>query len=144
MSTTTQQNEVRTLYAKVQTQKAEIASAERGTFVTNGDFRYSNGGQSFQIQTIRHLNQLQEIAAFLVGKQKDYAEAGKLLGIDTEFTWMGATFNQWINDLKVRAVQVELVNRKEKLAKLESKLLRIASPEFLAELELEAIKAELA
>lgn len=138
------QTEVRTLYATVQKQKAEIASAEKGTFVTNGDFRYSNGGQSFQIPSLRHANQLQEIMAFLVGKSKDYSEAGKLLGLETEFTWQGCTLSQWTNDLKVRATQVELVNRKEKLAKLEEKLLRIASPEFIAELELEAIKAELA
>lgn len=52
--------------------------------------------------------------------------------------------DQWVSDLKVRATQIDLVNRKAKLAELESKLLRIADAEFIAELELESINAALA
>lgn len=138
------QEQVRTLYATVQTQKAEIAQAEKGSYVTDGQFRFSNTSQVHDIRSVRHTNKLQEMAAFLIGKQRDFDEAGKLLGVENEFTWEGATVDQWVADLKVRSAQIELVNRKAKLAKLEEKLLRIASPEFLAELELEAIKAALA
>lgn len=145
MSTQTKdvQTQVRELYETVQKQKSEIAVAERGTYVTDGQFRFGNNSQVHDIRTVRNTNQLQEFAAFLLGKERDFTEAGKLLGVENQFTWFGATTEQWISDLKVRAAQVELVNRKAKLAKLEEKLLRIASPEFLAELELEAIKAEL-
>jgi hypothetical protein len=138
------QTQVRELYATVQKQKSEIASAEKGTYVTDGQFRYSNNSQVHDLRLVRHTNQLQEMAAFLLGKQRDFVEAGKLLGVENKFTWYGATVDQWVSDLKVRATQIDLVNRKAKLAELESKLLRIADAEFIAELELESIKAALA
>lgn len=137
------QEQVRTLYQTVQKQKAEIASAEKGNYVTDGQFRYSNTGQIFDIRTVRHSNQLQEFLAFLIGKEKDFAEAGKELGLENEFTWHGATRDQWANDFKVRATQIELVSRKANLIEQEAKLLRIASKEFIAELELESIKTAL-
>lgn len=138
------QEQVKTLYATVQTQKAQIASAEKGTYVTDGQFRYSNNSQLYDIRTVRHTNQLQEMLAFLLGKQRDFVEAGKLLGVENEFTWFGAAVDQWASDFKVRSTQINIVKRKAELQELEAKLLRIASPEFLAELELEQIKAALA
>lgn len=138
------QKQVRELYAKVQEQKAEIDKAEKGRYITDGQFRYSNTSQVHSIPAVRHTNQLQEMLAFLIGKQRDFVEAGKLLGVENEFTWYGATVDQWASDFKVRATQIDLVTRKAKLADLEAKLLRIADAEFLAELELETIKAALA
>lgn len=138
------QEQVRSLYATVQTKKAQIASAEKGTYVTDGQFRYSNNSQLYDIRTVRHTNQLQEMLAFLLGKQRDFVDAGKLLGVENDFTWFGATVDQWTSDFKVRSTQINIVKRKAELQELEAKLLRIASPEFLAELELAEITAALA
>lgn len=139
----TLQSQVRELYAKVQAQKAEIANAEKGQFVTDCQFRYGNSSQVHDIRTIRHTNQLQEILAFLLGKRRDFDDAGKILGIQNEFTWFGATLDQWTADIKVRAAQLEIVRKRADLLEAETKLMSVASAVdagFLAELELENVK----
>lgn len=138
-----QNQKVRELYALVQKQKAEIKNAENECYVTDRMFRYAESGQSYDIGLVRHSNQIQQMAAFLVGKERDFKDAGKLLGVENEFKWFGATVEQWMNDFKIRVAKLEITSRREKLNQSEARLLAIADPSFLQELELDKIKAEL-
>ncbi len=138
-------DQVEALFAEVQKRKAEINSATKEQYVTNCMFQFSNASETIDIRTIRFPNKVQEYVAFLIGRFRDYEDAAKLLGIDPpkEFTWYGATFNEWVNDFKIRATILDLTAKKEKLFKMEEKLLKIASPEFLQALQLKEIQAEL-
>ena len=57
--------------------------------------------------------------------------------------WNGFSVNDWIDDIKTRINKVQIASKKVKLEHLESRLNAIISPELRAEMELEAISAEL-
>lgn len=139
-------DQVELLFNEIQRRKAEIVSATKESYVTDCQFRFSTSSELVDIRAVRYVNKVQEYLAFLIGKVKDYDEAGKLLGLTAPkpFNWYGATFDQWANDLKIRATQLDLTERKETLTKLEEKLMAIASPEFVRSLELKKIEAALA
>lgn len=144
-SPATLNDQVEALYAEVQKRKAEIQAVSREQYVTNCLFRSNGQGEMVDIRTIRYISKIQEHVAFLMGRKRDFDEAGKVLGLSSpaEFQWYNVTYEQWINDFKIAATRIELVERKEKLARLEEKLLKISSPEFLKALQLKEIEAEM-
>lgn len=130
---------IRTLYNKVQNKKAEIESAEKGTYVTDGVFKYGNNAHPIDIKTIRNKNQLVEILSFLLEKESFVNKANETLGYDQKFTWLGATVEEWTKDILVRKVQLSIVQEKSKLAEAEADLLRL-DPSILEEIRLEGIE----
>lgn len=137
--------EIKALYEKIQLKKAALNAANDNRYVTNCEFRYSPTGVVKDIRTVRTVNELIEMMSFLIARNATNIEAAQKLGVEPpKFTWLGATEDQWANDLKIRATQINLISAKAELNDLEQKLLKIASPEFLQELELESIKAALA
>lgn len=130
---------IRDLFAKVQAKKAEIAAAENGSYVTNGEFRFGSNTKLIDIKTERNPEVLREVLAFLLEKEAFVQKAADLLDMPkTPFKWFGATVEQWTSDLKVRLTQLQLTERRAELKKAEETLLKI-SPALLEELELEAI-----
>ena len=68
-----------------------------------------------------------------------------LLGVEgtPEFTWSSFTVQQWLDDIKARINKVQIATKKKALEHLETRLNAVISPELRAEMELEAISAEL-
>lgn len=133
--------QLKQLWDKIVQKRTELAGAKAGNYITDGNFRYSPSGEVIHIPSVKHLNKLTEMLAFLIGKERDHAVASEILGIgQAEFKWFGATVNQWSEDLKLRATQLQLNERAEKLKAMEDKFYAVADPEFVRALELEKLK----
>lgn len=130
---------VRSLYNKVQKEKAKLAAAVKGSYVTDGNFRFGANTQVIDIKIVRNTDQLTDMMSFLLQKQDYHDQAQAALEIEpTTFKWFGATVEEWANDLSVRATTIDMVARKAKLQTLETKLLSMDA-DLLKEIELEAI-----
>lgn len=131
---------VQLLFNKLKEKQAEIASAERPTFITGGQFRYSESvGGSIDIITVRDERKLVEILTFLKERSEKYGEAAGELGVATSFTWLGFTVEEWLKDLKTRVNILQLAKRKAELVELEKRVNAVVSPELRTKMELEAL-----
>lgn len=141
----TPDQKVELLFTRLKEKQAEVQKAERPSYITGGNFRYSeHNGQSFDIPTIRDQRKLVEILAFLIGKSKDYQEANSRLGIkDQSFTWFNFTIEEWETDLKTRVNTINVIELRKQLAVLEERINKIVSPEMRARMEADAIEKEL-
>lgn len=134
------------LIKEVNRQKKDIESAERPNWITNSLFSYSeNDSQAVNIKVEQNVRNLICYAAFLSEREKAYKETAAALGVadPPAFTWSGYSVKDWHEDIKARINKVQLSAKKKKLELLESRLSAIISPELRAELELEAIQADL-
>lgn len=134
------------LINEVKKQRAEIAKADRSNWRTNCSFAYQEGSANTQnLQVVSNVRDLIGIAAFLIERSKSYKDAATAIGVDNppEFTWCNFTLEDWLEDLKTRMAKIQVAARRQKLAAVEERLNKIISPELRAEMELEAITAEL-
>jgi hypothetical protein len=139
------------LIKEVQKRKAEIEKVKKPNWQTNCSFTYADksagqsGSSAINLHVCSDLSVLLNIAAFLSERAKTVKEAAKLLEVDSPptFQWNGYPVQEWIDDLKMRVAQIQIKKKEDKLAQLEKRLNKIVSPELRAEMELEAIQAEL-
>jgi hypothetical protein len=134
------------LIKEVKARKAEISRAEKPNWKTNCSFSWvegSSGAINIHVQTDIRL--LISMAAHLHSKANGYLEMACILGVENQppFTWNGYPTSEWIDDIKARIDKVQIATKKAKLEALESRLNMVISPELRAEMELEAIAAEL-
>lgn len=138
----THEERVKALFAKLQEKKAEVANAERPTYITGGQFRYSESiGNSIDVCTERYERKLVEILTFLKERSAKYVEAAEELGVDTKFTWLGFTVEEWSKDLKTRVSVLQIAKRKAELVELEKRVNAVVSPELRMKMETEALEA---
>jgi len=136
---------VKALFANLQAKKAEVASAERPTYITGGLFRYSinNPSNGVDLTTERNILKLKEIWMFLDERSAHNEPANEFFGISEPFKWQGFTVEEWERDLKTRANFIQLKQRKEELQALEDRINKVVSPELRRQMEMDAIEAEL-
>lgn len=140
-TTPTADERVLALFKKLQAKKAEIAQAERPSFITGGQFRYSESMSNvIDITTVRDERKLVEIYAFLTEREKSHSVAAEALGVSTNFTWLTFTKEEWFSDLKTRVNILQIAKRKAEYAELEKKVNAIMSPELRAQMELDALE----
>ena len=131
------------MYNALKAKEAKIASAEKKSYITSGEFRFSaTNGPIIDIKTCTNKKTLIDILAFLKGRDTNQAEAAKELGEAHEPTWMGATTEQWKHDLVVRITTLNLVKLKQEVLEDKALLLEL-DPDFDKKLKLEAIAARL-
>jgi hypothetical protein len=138
--------EIKKLIKLVAQKKEEIKKAEKHSFITNCSFSFSpEGGNSINLHLVRDVDTFLHIAAFLIEREKNFAEAAAKLGVENvpKFKWGGYLASDWMLDLKAKLDKIQISEKKQKLEVLEQRLNSIISPELRRELELEAIKAEL-
>lgn len=133
---------IRTLYNKVQEKKAVIANAEKGTYLTDGLFRFGNNAQVIDIKTERNKNRLKEILSFLLEKEAFDGKANEILGLKEPFAWMNVSLGEWTKDLKTRVAQLSIVESKASLQADEAALLSMDAT-LLQEIKLEEMKSRL-
>lgn len=133
------------LIKEVKKQKEEISKAERPNWVTNCSFSFYGGGASINLHVESNLGVLIGISAFLMDREQSYKKAAEALELTDAppFSWLGFSSADWNKDIKSRINKIQIATKKQKLADLEARLDKIISPELKAELELEAISAEL-
>lgn len=142
MSKKQEQNDkqIREMFAKVQKEKAEISKAEKPNWKTNCSFGFERDSSNRRnIQTINSIDELVNILAFLIKEEGAHAEACKKLEVESTFTWMNFTVDEWAEDIKTRISKIEIVKKKERLEKYETILNKNLSQESRVALELEEI-----
>jgi len=132
------------LIEEVKRRKAEIAKLSRPNWKTNCSFTHPSLG-TINIHTVKSLPKLCQILAALMMWEDYYTQACKELELDPKgCVWDGFTVSDWVDDVKTRVAKIQIESKKQKLQELEDRLDKIMSPELRAQLELEAIKQELA
>ena len=134
------------LIREVNRQKAEISDAERSNWRTNMAWSYIEGSNaSTNLNVVSSIEDLIKILAFLKTTQAAYLQAAQELGVQSApaFKWNRFTYNDWLEDIKLKISKIEVVAKKKKLEALETRLNAIVSPELRAQLEIEAIQKEL-
>lgn len=133
------------LIREVEKQKEEISKAERPNWITNCSFKFVEGGPSINLHVESDLRVLIGICAYLQDKERSYKQAAEALSL-TEFPPFssgGFPTADWLSDIRARIGKIQIATKKKKLEDLETRLNAIISPELRADLELEAISAEL-
>lgn len=134
------------LLSKVEAKKKQIGNAERPSWITNCSFGYTYETNSrINIQTVRELEILVEIYAFLINKYESFKNSAVILGLEKEVTFkhMGFTFNQWDSDIRTRIEQLQIKLKKDELAILEERVNKLVSPEQRRQIELDRLVEEL-
>ena len=135
---------VQQLIKLAQTKKAEIAKAEKSSWVTNCNFRKNPAlSTGTNIHTVSDTDVIVDCYQHLLEKKGSYDKAVNDLGLEGSFSWMGFTIDQWKEDFKTRITKINLVSEKKKLELLESRLDKLVSKEVREAMELEAIEKEL-
>jgi len=132
--------QVQELFEIVQQKKSAIVKAEKPNWQTNCSFGYDkNSSSRMNIQVVNDIDELTEILAFLLRKERSHYEASEILGVESQFKWLGFTFEQWKSDIQTRIDKIQISKKKQELEQLESRLGLLISPELRAEMELAEI-----
>lgn len=128
---------------QVAEQRKAIADAEgKPAWKTNCNL--TAGGKTVSLHVETSVGVLVTAAGFLLAKETEYRAGTETLGVEpTAFRWDGYTLSEWLDDIKARVAKLTLTAKRERLAGLEKRLNAVVSPELRAQLELEAIAAEM-
>ena len=136
------------LFGVLNKKKAEVESAEKTAnqkWKTNCSFPSVFGNtQPINIQTQKE-DALVELLSDLLIHDDFSRRSAALLGIEYNGgNWGGFAITDWVEDFKTRVAKLQLATKKADLAKLETRLNAIVSPEQRRAMELEAIMKSLA
>lgn len=130
---------IQELLPKIQEIKDQIAKAnEKPSWKTNCSFAYRRDAtvhDKINIQVISDVEVALEILAFLIVKKESHDKACIELGQQTEFKWFGFTLSEWQSDLKTRIDKMQLINKTEKLKKMEARFEALMSPDLKNQIE---------
>ena len=141
MSTQTKDDLVQELIGIVQEKKEAIEKIEKPTWETNSVFMID--GKMSNIKTISSVDKVVELFGHVIAAKKVHDESVQLLGVESTFKFSGFTFEQWLNDFKNIAGQINIKKMKADLEEDEARLNRLVSKEKREELELQALAKKL-
>lgn len=131
---------IRAMYVQVQENKAAIANADNGRYITDGAFRLNNSSAIINLKTASNPLQLRDAYADLLEKSKSKVEANGILGIvDNSPTHMGATIAEWTADFKTSIARINKVAMLRQIEMDEIALTQM-DPTILAQIKLEEIQ----
>ncbi len=137
---TSRDKQVQELFKIVQEKKSAIVKAEKPNWQTNCSFGYDkNSSSRLNIQVLSDVDELVEILAFLLRRKEYHEKASTLLLTNSDFKYLGFTFEQWKSDIQTRIDKIQISKKKQELEQLESRLNSLISPELKAEMELAEI-----
>lgn len=142
------------LIDQVRSKKAEVAklaTSAKHSWKTNCSFSTNRqdgmGTDKFHLnlRVAADISVLMHCAAIVVERHEAYQKAAEIMGVDAPpFTFCDYTQEEWLADIGARIKQLQLQTKAKSLEQLESRLDKIISPELKAQMEREAIAAELA
>lgn len=140
----TQDEIVQELFEVVKKKKAEIAKAEKPTWLTNCSFPFEEGSANkLNLNTVTQSGTLVSVLGTLIAKKEAHESAEKILGTKQPFRWAGFTYNDWETDIKTRLNKIEIGKRKAELESYEERLDKLISPELKARMELADLQKSL-
>lgn len=130
---------IKTLLAKVETQKKDLGDKPRASWRTNGIFKYDQTTH-FNLNTVSDSQPLVEALAFMLTKITMLVEACKRLGVSSpEFKWNGYTYDEYVEDFKTRLSIIAWEHKKRLLDDTKNSLSALVSEEARTEMELEKL-----
>lgn len=136
-----QKKAIRAMYNQVQENKAAIANAENGRYITDGNFRLSNASAILNLKTESNPMRLRDAFADLLEKFKSKVEANTVLGlVETEITHFGASLSEWTSDFKTSIARINKVAMLRQVEQDEAFLLTM-DPAILHEIKMDEIAA---
>lgn len=142
----TKEQMINQLWAQYEAKKAEVAKANKPSYVTSGQFRYSEGSlaNAVDITTVRDERKLVEIGSFLEGRTASYQGVAEKLGCKVEFSWLGFTEEEWFTDLQTRVNSLQIAKRRTELQEFEARLNKVMPQDMRDAKELESLASMLA
>lgn len=135
-------DKIKALITKVEEQQGNLGSKPRGTWNTNGIFKYPGGKDFFNLNTIKDPQPLVEALSFLLEKELLHNQAAERLGVPVKpFIWDDKTISEWEGDFKKRLEIVNWENKKAQLEDTKKKLKSLVSEEAKTEMELANIES---
>ncbi len=131
---------VEELFKKLQAKKALLESIEKPHFKTNLSFGFSEELNSrVNIHTVNNVEVLIRMAAFLLATSEKYEQAATMLGVTSQFKWLGYSLEDWMHDIQARTNKINIEVERKTFKQLEEKLNLLVSPEQRRLMEIEAI-----
>lgn len=127
------------LLQKVKQKKEEIAKAsKKPVWKTNCTIGYDpENANRINIMTVRDVQKLADIYAFLLQREQYIEKAYKELSINDDLlVYMGYSIDDWKNDLRARVNQLSVEQKKKELDELDRRINSLVSPEQRREMEL--------
>jgi len=134
--------EIKTLMDVVDQKEKALGKLKREPLTTNGIFRF-NDDEFFNINTVSSNEKLIKAMAFLISREKTYAEACERLEVEAKFDWYGYAVAEWEEDFKSRIAVIAWNERKKSLDSAKKKLDSLISSEGKTSMEIEDLKSAL-
>lgn len=132
------------LLDKLDKEKEKLKSVEqKHQYKTNMTFAFPNSDTKVNLNVEKSVERYIEMLGTLINLKDTYEKATKELGIDSEFTYRGYSYQDWASDLKHRVNTLSIEKTKEKIAKLEIQINKILSPEQIRQKEIERLRKEM-
>lgn len=137
-------DKIKLLLAKVEEQQNNLGVKPKASWNTNGIFKYKDGTNFFNLNTVRDAQPLVEALACLLEKESLHQQAAERLGVAIKpFLWDGNSICDWEKDFKKRLDIIGWEARKAQLDDTKKKLKSLVSEEAKTEMELEDIEKSL-
>lgn len=135
------------LLKKVQKKKDEIKAAKKApkwkTNLSIGRDQTTTHGR-VNIMTRTDPNEIIDWYIFLMTKVDNITKAAEALGLPTDLTWLNFPISDWMEDLKTRAAQLSIDEKKKEMEALDKRVNKLVSPDQRREMELKALQELLA
>lgn len=127
------------LWNTVKEKQKEIEkTSEKHKWETSATFGFDPDivANRVNIMTVTDNKILVRIISFLMIQRDYWALAATEIGVKSGFKWMGYSFDQWKADLRARAGQLSINEKRAELQELERRLNALITTEQRRELEL--------
>jgi hypothetical protein len=135
-----------TLIAQMQEaveRKKKALKAVNEPNVTNMNFGFSDSQSDRQNISVQGIEWVTRALAFLIMMKECWEKSCTILGVKTDFKWLGYSYGDWEKDLLRRVGKITYAEEKQKLEKMEARLEELLSPEAKRQKELEKMSKEL-
>lgn len=141
--TTTIDQQIQSLFAKLNTRKTKVAELESQiakSWITNCSYRPTGASSPVNLNTLS-VDGVVDVVADIVLQAKSRADAAALLGTEAPKKIQGYTVESWVEDCKKRLAAINIREEKKALEELETRLNSVLSPEERRKLEVAALLA---
>lgn len=129
---------IKALLATIETQTIALGTPPRGTWLTNGVFKFHKDDY-FNINVTTDPSQFARAMGYILAQKKEAMDGAAALGIAVDFAWSGYSVEEWLADFKTRIAIIEYNKKKTLLNATKAKLKTLVSEKARTEMELEEI-----
>lgn len=132
---------IKEMMAVVAEKRAALGDKPRASWKTNGIIKFDGG--HINLNTVNSASILVDTLSKIISIKSSHEEAEKILGIKSPFEFNGNSFNDYVDDFKMRLAMIQYDEKKRALTASETRLAALVSEEARTEMELDAIEKSL-